>query len=78
MSFVVLCCGSVLLLVALIYLPIFLVRKGFDLVVGCLGNSFIVIVAAILLTIYVMVADVNICQTWLVGEPLCSLFNSIQ
>lgn len=78
MSFVVLCCGSVLLLVALIYLPIFLVRKGFDLFVGCLGNSFVVIVAAILLAIYLMVADVDICQIYLVGEPLCSLINRIQ
>ncbi len=77
MSFFILCCGGIVLIVALIYLPIFLVRKGFDLVFGCLGNSFVVMIAAILFAIYVRVADVDICQVWVVGEPLCSLINSI-
>lgn len=77
MSFFILCCGGILLTIALIYLPIFLLRKGFDLIFGCLGNSFVVIIAAILLAIYVMLADVDICQTYLVGDHLCSFVNNI-
>ena len=77
MSSLVFCCGGILLVIALIYLPIFLVRKGFDLVVGCLSNGFVLAVAAILLVIYIVVADVEVCQIWLVGEPLCSFWTSI-
>lgn|GEM_PF-3490993 len=77
MSSLVFCCGGILLVIALIYLPIFLVRKGFDLVVGCLSNGFVLAVAAILLVIYIVVAGVDVCQIWLVGEPLCSFWTSI-
>ena len=77
MSSLIFCCGGILLVIALIYLPIFLVRKGFDLVVGCLSNGFVLAVAAILLVIYIVVADVDVCQIWLVGEPLCSFWTSI-
>ena len=77
MSSIVFCCGGVLLVIALIYLPIFLVRKGFDLIVGCLSNGFVLAVAAILLVIYIVVADVNVCQIWLVGDALCTLWARI-
>ena len=77
MSSLIFCCGGILLVIALIYLPIFLVRKGFDLVVGCLSNGFVLAVAAILLVIYIVVARVDVCQIWLVGEPLCSFWTSI-
>ena len=77
MSSIIFCCGGILLIIALIYLPIFLVRKGFDLVVGCLSNGFVLAVAAILLVFYIVVADVDVCQIWLVGEPLCSFWTSI-
>ena len=77
MSSLIFCCGGILLVIALIYLPIFLVRKGFDLVVGCLSNGFVLAVAAILLVIYIVVADVDVCQIPLVGEPLCSFWTSI-
>lgn len=77
MSSLIFCCGGILLVIALIYLPIFLVRKGFDLVVGCLSNGFVLAVAAILLVVYIVVADVDVCQIWLVGEPLCSFWTSI-
>ena len=77
MSSLIFCCGGILLVIALIYLPIFLVRKGFDLIVGCLSNGFVLAVAAILLVIYIVVADVDVCQIWLVGEPLCSFWTSI-
>ena len=77
MSSLIFCCGGILLVIALIYLPIFLVRKGFDLVVGCLSNGFVLAVAAILLVIYIVVADVDVCQIWLVGDPLCSFWTSI-
>ena len=77
MSSIIFCCGGIVLVIALIYLPIFLVRKGFDLVVGCLSNGFVLAVAAILLVITIVVADVDVCQIWLVGEPLCSFWTSI-
>lgn len=77
MSSLIFCCGGILLVIALIYLPIFLIRKGFDLVVGCLSNGFVLAVAAILLVIYIVVAEVDVCQIWLVGEPLCSFWTSI-
>lgn len=77
MSSLIFCCGGILLVIALIYLPIFLVRKGFDLVVGCLSNGFVLAVAAILLVVYIVVADVDVCQIWLVGDPLCSFWTSI-
>lgn len=77
MSSVVFCCGGILLVIALIYLPIFLVRKGFDVLVGCLSNGFVLALAAILLVAYVVIADVDVCQIWLVGEPLCSFWTTI-
>ena len=77
MSSLIFCCGGILLVIALIYLPIFLVRKGFDLVVGCLSNGFVLAVAAILLVVYIVIADVDVCQIWLVGDPLCSFWTSI-
>lgn len=77
MSYFLICCGGICLIIALIYLPIFLLRKGFDLLSGCLGNSFVLIIVAILLVIYVLVTDVDICQTYFVGEPLCSFMNQI-
>lgn len=77
MSSVVFCCGGVLLVIALIYLPIFLVRKGFDLLVGCLTNGFVVAVATVLLVIYIVVVDVDVCQIWLIGEPVCSFWTRI-
>jgi hypothetical protein len=76
-SSLIFCCGGILLVIALIYLPIFLVRKGFDLVVGCLSNGFVLAVAAILLVVYIVIADVDVCQIWLVGDPLCSFWTSI-
>lgn len=77
MSSVVFCCGGVLLVIALIYLPIFLFRKGFDLLVGCLTNGFVVAVATVLLVIYIVVVDVDVCQIWLIGEPVCSFWTRI-
>lgn len=77
MSSIIFCCGGVLLVITLIYLPIFLVRKGFDLLVGCLTNGFVLAVAAILLVIYIVVADVDVCQIWLVGEPICLFWTRI-
>jgi len=76
-SLIFFCCGGFLLIVALIYLPFFMVRKGFDLVFGCLTNGFVIAIAAILLVIYIIVANVEVCQIWLVGEPICSLWERI-
>lgn len=45
--------------------------------VGCLSNGFVLAVAAILLVITIVVADVDVCQIWLVGEPLCSFWTRI-
>jgi len=76
-SSIIFCCGGIVLVIALIYLPIFLVRKGFDLMVGCLSNGFVLAVATMLLVIYIVVADVDVCQIWFVGEHLCSFWTSI-
>lgn len=77
MSSVIFCCGGVILVIALIYLPIFLVRKGFDVLVACLTNGFVLATATILLVVYIVVTDVDICQIWLIGEPLCSIWTTI-
>ncbi len=53
-----------------------LFKKGLDIVFGCLGNVFVLIVAGVLLAIYLQMTDSNICQIWLVGEPICSMINS--
>lgn len=74
----VLCCGGVLGLVTVIYLPMFIVRQGFDCIIDCLGNGFIVVVTGILLLIYIDVAQVDLCETWLIGEPLCATWTAIQ
>jgi hypothetical protein len=71
-----LCGGGLLVLGILIGLPVWLVRKGFDLVAGCLGNLVVIVVAAVLLVALVVVADVDICQVWLVGEALCAIIHS--
>ena len=75
LSPILLCCGGLLLLGALIAVPVWLVRKGVDLLVGCLGNLVVIAIAAVLLVIFLEVADVDICQVWWVGESLCALLN---
>ena len=67
------CCLGLLVLGVLIAIPVWLVRKGFDLVVGCLGNLLVILVAGVLLVTVLAIADVDICQVWLVGETLCSI-----
>lgn len=72
------CCGGILLIGVLIYLPIFLVRKGFDLAVGCFGNFAAIIFAGVLLFIYFEFTEADICQLWLFEDSLCVLWAEIQ
>ncbi len=53
----------------------YLMQKGFTRVWGCLGNIFVLIITGILLALYIAIAEIDICQVWLVGEPLCSFMN---
>lgn len=76
-EFFILCCGGLFLLVALIYIPVFIIRRGLSLIWSCFGNLITVLIAAILLVIYLVTTNVDICQTWLIGEPLCTLWNNI-
>lgn len=76
MSSVIFCCFGLLIVVALIYIPILIVRKGFDLFIGCFGNVFVLVIAAILLTATIVIADVDVCQIGLLGETLCSIMNN--
>jgi hypothetical protein len=73
---VIFCCSGVVIVVLLIYVPIIIVRKGFDLAIGCFGNIFVLVIAAILLTAYIVIADIEVCQIVLVGEPLCSILSN--
>ena len=73
LSLLLLCCGG--LLGILISLPFWLLRKGFDLLVGCLGNLLVLVLAAVLLVAFLAIADVELCQVWLVGERLCAILN---
>ena len=75
LSPLLLCCGGLLLLGVLIAIPTWLVRKGFDLAMGCLGNLVVIVIAAVLLVVFLGIAEVDICQVWLVGESLCALLN---
>lgn len=72
----VFCCFGVIVMIALIYVPILIIRKGFDLFIGCFGNIFVVTIAAILLIAYITIAEVDICHIWLLGETLCSIKTS--
>jgi hypothetical protein len=76
MEIVGLACLCSMSLVLAIVVPIVLIRKGFDLVFGCLGNIFVVVLAGILLVVTIVVTDVDICQVWLVGDPICSILNN--
>ena len=76
MEIVGLACVCSMGLVLAIVVPIILIQKGFDLVFGCLGNIFVVVLAGILLVVTIVVTDVDICQVWLVGDPICSILNN--
>jgi hypothetical protein len=41
---------------------------------GCLSGLLSVVVAAVCLVILMTVLDINICDLWLIGEPLCGIF----
>jgi hypothetical protein len=62
--------------VAAIIVPIYLIQKGLDLVFGCLGNVLVVIVAGVLLFLTIVVADVELCQVWVIGETICSIIGN--
>lgn len=76
MELVVISCLCLFGGVAAIVVPVYLIRKGLDLVFGCLGNIFVLVIAGVLLVTYLVVADVDICEIWLVGEPICSILNN--
>ena len=76
-EFLIVCCGGTGLLIALIYLPIFLINKGFDMIRGCFGNVSVVIMAIVLLMIYLNSTNTDVCQIWLVGEYVCTLWHEI-
>lgn len=72
---VILClCGVVP--VGAIVLTAYLLKKGLDLVLSCLGNVFVLAIAGILLTVYLHFAGISICQVWWVGEPICSFMSN--
>jgi len=60
-----------------ITLPLILIKKGFDFVFGCLGNGLVLLITGILLAVFIAVTELNICQVWLVGEPICSILHSL-
>jgi hypothetical protein len=62
--------------VAAIIVPIYLIQKGLDLVFSCLGNVLVVIVAGVLLFLYIVMAEVELCQVWLIGETICSMIGN--
>lgn len=62
--------------IAVIVVPAYLMRKGLDFAFGCLGNIFVLMIAAILLIAYITIAEVDICQVWLVGDPICSFISN--
>ncbi|MEL7435756.1 MAG: hypothetical protein AAFN11_17545 [Chloroflexota bacterium] len=74
MSVAVMCCGSVLVLVAVIYLPMLLLRLGFTLLVGCVTNGCVLVLAALLLVLYLSIVDIRLCDSWLVGDFVCALW----
>ena len=76
MEIVGLACLCSMGVVLAIVVPIVLIRKGLDLVFGCLCNIFVLVLAGILLVVAIVVTDVDICQVWLVGEPICSILNN--
>jgi len=59
-----------------IFVTGWLLKKGLDIAFGCLGNVFVLIIAGILLAVYLQVTGSDICQVWLVGEPICSFIGS--
>jgi hypothetical protein len=62
--------------IAALVITSYLMRKGLDLAFGCLGNGFVLVIAGILLALYITLAEIDICQVWLIGEPLCSFMNN--
>ncbi len=52
-----------------------LFKKGLDIVLGCLGNVFILIIAGVLLAVYLQMTGTDMCQIWLVGELICSFMS---
>ncbi len=76
MEFIVLSCLCLVGGVAAIIVPIYLIQKGLDLVFGCLGNVLVVIVAGVLLLLYIVMAEVELCQVWLIGETICSIIGN--
>ena len=76
MEIVGLACLCSMGVVLAIVVPIVLIQKGLDLVFGCLGNIFVVVLAGILLVVTIVVTDVDICKVWLVGDPICSILNN--
>lgn len=52
-----------------------LFKKGLDIVLGCLGNVFILIIAGILLAVYLQMTGTDMCQIGLVGELICSFMS---
>ncbi len=52
-----------------------LFKKGLDIVLGCLGNVFILIIAGVLLAVYLQMTGTDMCQIGLVGELICSFMS---
>lgn len=76
MEIVIILCLCGVIPISALFLLGYLLRKGFDFAVGCLGNLFILGIAGVLLVIYLDIAEVDICAVWLVGEPICSIINN--
>lgn len=52
-----------------------LFKKGLDIVLSCLGNVFILIIAGVLLAVYLQMTGTDMCQIGLVGELICSFMS---
>lgn len=71
MSSMIVCCGSVLLVFALMYLLRLLVQAGCSLLTGCIANGFVFLLAASLLGIYLKIMDAKVCDSWLMRDFVC-------
>jgi len=71
---IILCLCGVVPIVGIVVTG-WLFKKGLDIVLGCLGNVFILIIAGVLLAVYLQMTGTDMCQIGLVGELICSFMS---
>ena len=71
---IILCLCGVVPIVGIVVTG-WLFKKGLDIVLGCLGNVFILIIAGVLLAVYLQMTGTDVCQIGLDGEPICSFMS---